>query len=125
MTLNISETAYRRARTLAAINGQSVEQAIESALENNFAREAEIFKQSVAAGSDKDVLALAMMRTSARQNQRLSRLLQKNKQETLAAAERNELESLVRQARLADLRKAIGIAEAVKRNLIRSTDELP
>ena len=59
-----------------------------------------------------------------KQSSRLSRLLTKNGEGNLTENEKEELGSLMQINRLNDLRKAIGIVEAIKRGLIKSAEEL-
>ena len=67
--------------------------------------------------SDEDVLALAEMKLSTAQNERLGELQTKGKQSTLTEVERFELLSLLQIYQLGQLRKSEALAEAVKRGL--------
>jgi hypothetical protein len=67
---------------------------------------------------------LANLQMPEKQSIKLSRLLAKNGEGVLTDNERNELRNLMQINRFSDLRKAIGIVEALKRGLIKSVDEL-
>lgn len=79
-----------------------------------------MLKKSVAISSDQEVLKLASFQMPEKQSNRLSRLLSKNGAGTLTKLEKDELNELMQINRLNDLRKAIGIVEALKRGLIKS-----
>ena len=83
-----------------------------------------MLKRSVAISSDSEVLSLANLQMPEKQSNHLSSLLAKNGERTLTDEEANELNDLMRINRLNDLRKAIGIVEAIKRGLINSAEEL-
>lgn len=125
MTLNVSETTFQRVASLATLTKQSIDELAEKAFENSFAKEAGMLEKSIKASSDKEVLTLAKMKISAKQNRRLSFLLEKNGEGTLTPKEEKELGEMILFCQIADLRKAIGIAEALRRGLIKSAKELP
>ncbi len=83
-----------------------------------------MLKKSVALSSDKEVLGLANLQMNETQSNRLSFLLAKNGEGNLTESDKEELYDLMQINRLNDLRKAIGIVEAMKRNLIKSAEEL-
>lgn len=74
--------------------------------------------------SDVEVLALAKMKMSEVENNRMSGLLEKQREETITPLERNELAALFRVFQVENLRKAQGIAEAVQRGIIKTPDDL-
>jgi hypothetical protein len=80
--------------------------------------------KSVALSSDAEVLALANFKMDEAESSRLSHLLAKNGEQSITETEKEELQNLMQKNRLNDLRKAIGIVEAIKRGLIKSADEL-
>ncbi len=123
-TVNLSENAYNRVSSIARMTERTIDEVIEETFENRFEKEVEMLKKSVALSSDKEVLALANLQMPEKQSNRLSRLLAKNSEENLTDDERNDLDNLMQINRLNDLRKAIGIVEALKRGLIKSAEEL-
>lgn len=123
-TVNLSENAYNRVSSIARMTERTIDEVIEETFENRFEKEVEMLKKSVALSSDKEVLALANLQMPEKQSNRLSRLLAKNGEENLTDDERNDLDNLMQINRLNDLRKAIGIVEALKRGLIKSAEEL-
>ena len=67
--------------------------------------------------SDVEVLAIADLKTSMEQNQRLTELQSKGKVTELSKMERDELASLLYLYQIGQLRKSEGLAEAVRRGL--------
>jgi hypothetical protein len=74
--------------------------------------------------SDEEVLEAARLWMPENQSDRHSRLLYKNQAGILTDAEKKELAFFQQIYRIALLRKAQGINEAMRRGLIKSVDEL-
>lgn len=123
-TINLSENAYQHVSSLAQMTERTIDEVIEETFENLFEKEVEMLKKSVAVSPDEDVLALANFQMPEKQSEHLSRLLEKNGEGNLSDKDKNELHELMQINRLNDLRKAAGIAEALKRGLIKSVEEL-
>ena len=123
-TINLSENAYQYVSSVAQMTERTIDEVIEETFENRFEKEVEMLKKSIELSSDKEVLELADFQMPEKQSNRLSRLLEKNGERNLAENEKEELSSLMQINRLNDLRKAIGIVEAMKRGLIKSAEEL-
>jgi predicted CopG family antitoxin len=103
---------------------KTFDEVIEETVEDRFEKEVEILEKSVELSSDEEVMELARLRIPEPQSQRISELLRENAELTISEAERNELIELMNANRLYDLRKGIGIAEAVRRGLIATADDL-
>lgn len=123
-TVNLTENAYQYVLSIAQMTERTIDEVIEETFENRFEAEVEMLKKSIELSSDKEVLALANFQMPEKQSNRLSLLLAKNGEANLTENEKEELDSLMKINRLNDLRKAIGIVEAVKRGLIKSAEEL-
>ena len=123
-TINLSENAYNRVSSIAQMTERTIDEVIEETFENRFEEEVEMLKKSVELSSDEEVLELANFQMPEKQSEHLSRLLEKNGEEKLNEKEKNELNELMQLNHLNDLRKAVGIAEAIKRGLINSAEEL-
>ncbi len=119
-TVNLSENAYQYVSSVAQMTERTIDEVIEETFENRFEKEVEMLKKSVAISSDKEVLVLANLQMPEKQSNRLSILLAKNGEGTLTDNEKEKLTDLMQINRLNDLRKAIGIVEAMKRGLINS-----
>lgn len=123
-TVNLSENAFHQVSNIARITEQTIDEVIEETIENRFEEEVESLTRSVSLSSDKEVLDLANLKMSEDQSARLSHLLGRGGETTLTNEEKEELGSLMQINRLNDLRKSIGIVEALTRGLIHSVDEL-
>jgi predicted DNA-binding protein len=124
-TVNLSEDAYQYVSSIAQMTERTIDEVIEETFENRFEKEVEILKKSIEISSDEEVLALANLQMPEKLSERLSNLLAENGTGNLNGSQRAELNSLMQVNRFHDLRKAIGIVEAVKRDLIKSAQELP
>jgi len=123
-TVNLSENAYQYVSSIAQMTERTIDEVIEETFENRFEEEVEMLKKSIELSSDKEVLELANFQMPEKQSNHLSRLLTKNSEGNLTENEKEELSSLMQINRLNDLRKAIGIVEAMKRGLIKSAEDL-
>jgi hypothetical protein len=123
-TVNLSKNAYQNVSSIAKLTERTIDEVIEETFENRFESEVETLKKSIEFSTDKEVLRLANLQMPEKQSIKLSRLLAKNGEGVLTDNERNELRNLMQINRFSDLRKAIGIVEALKRGLIKSVDEL-
>ena len=123
-TVNLSENAYQYVSGIAQLTEKTIDEVIEETFENRFEKEVEFLKKSVTLSSDREVLELANLQMPEEQSNRLSNLLSKNGEGKLIDEEKEELHGLMQINRLNDLRKAIGIVEAIKRGLINSAEDL-
>ena len=124
VTLNLPENVYRNFTELAEKKHRRIEEVIADKLQDDFSAEATHFDQKTAAWSDEDVLALAKLKLPKEQAERMSELSDKMRRSAVNKAEENELEIYLEIYNNANLRKAYGIAEAVKRGLVSSPDDL-
>jgi hypothetical protein len=123
-TVNLSENAYQYISSIAQMTERTIDEVIEDTFENRFEKEVEILKKSAELSSDTEVLELANYRMPEKESNRLSNLLAKNSEKKLSENEIKELHRLMQINRINDLRKAIGIVEAIRRGLIKSAAEL-
>lgn len=123
-TVKLSENAYQYVSSIARMNGRSIDEVVEETFENRFDNEVEMLKRSVELSTDQEVLVLTDFQMPEKQSNCLSRLLGKNGEGNLTENEKEELDKLMQINRFNDLRKAVGIVEAIKRRLIKSAEEL-
>ncbi len=122
--VNLSENAFENISFLATLNKQSVGKIIEDAVSNHFAETVEMLKESIKFCTDEEVLDLANLKMTAKQDKRFSILLAKQRESEITSPERKELRTLMQIYETSTLRKAIGIGEAIKRGLIKTPDDL-
>lgn len=124
ISVKLPNNLYQDVSRLAQTKKRSVSEIIKNAVQKAVAEDSEIVERPLADCSDADVLAVARMKMSETENARLSELLDKQREETIASLERNELDALFRVFQFGNLRKAQGIYEAVQRGLIKTPEDL-
>jgi hypothetical protein len=124
VTLNLPENIYRNFTELAEKKHQRVEEVIADKLQDDFSAQMIDFEESVAGWADEDILALAKLKLPKEQARRMSELSDLEHRGSINAVEKSELEMYLEIYNNANLRKAYGIAEAVKRGLVTSLDDL-
>ena len=122
--LNLPEQLYRNFSKLAEKKHRRVEEVIADRLQDDFSAETVDFEESVAGWSDEGVLALARLKFPKKLAERMSELSDKAQRGTISRVEENEMEIYLEIYNNANLRKAHGIAEAVKRGLVTSPSDL-
>ena len=124
ITLDLPENIYRNFTELAEKKHRRLEEFITDKLQSDFPIENPHFEESVSNWADEDVLALANLKIPQEQAARMSILSDKIQNGTISKVEENELEIYLEIYNNANLRKSFGIAEAVKRKLIASPNDL-
>lgn len=117
ITLTLSERAYSFAEELAKHTGRSIQETLSAQLEDALGTWVDAVEPDLSALADEEVLALADSQMDALQGETMSDLLNKQQAGTITAQETVELQLLMRIYEVGTLRKAQGLAEAVKRGL--------
>lgn len=124
ITLNLPENIYQSFQKLAEKTSRSVDELIAEKLKKDYWAENTDAEESVADLSDSEVLELANLKLSARQDKRMSQLLENQRERRITASEKIELESLMELYRKGNIRKAQGGLEAIRRGLIATYADL-
>lgn len=124
ISVKLPNNLYQDVANLAKAKKKSVGKIIKGAVKKVVAEEAEILERPLADCSDAEVLAVANMKMSEKENRRLSELSDKQREGTITPLERNELDALFRVFQVGNLRKSQAIYEAVQRGLIKTPDDL-
>ncbi len=124
VTLNLPENIYQSYTELAEKKHRRVEEVIADKLQDNFSAETVDFAETIAGWADEDVLALANLKLPKEQANRMSELSDLEQRGLIKPVEKSELEMYLEIYNNANLRKAYGIVEAVKRRLLTSPDDL-
>jgi hypothetical protein len=124
VTLNLPENVYRNFNKLAKKKHRRIEEVITDKLRDDFSFEDTDFEENVAGWSDEDVLALANLKLPKEQANRMSELSELEQRGVINNVEKSELGMYLEIYNNANLRKACGIAEAVKRGLVVSINDL-
>ena len=118
ITLTLPEPAYRSAERLA----EGVQRPVQHVLTDLLSEALAAWEETpVTSLDDKELLQLCDLQMKPEQSQRLSELLEKQRELQLADDERPELWALMRVYEHALVRKSEALAEAVKRGLLQPT----
>jgi len=124
VTLNLPDNVYRNFSKLAEKKHRRVEEIITDKLQDDFSADNADYEETVAGWTDEAVLALANLKLPQEQSDRMSFLLDRLQEGLITESEERELEVYTELSQIATLRKAYGIAEAVKRKLISLPSDL-
>ena len=117
LTVTLSDEALQHALVRAEMEGRAVEEFVSQIVEDKLAGDSDRELALMATLSDDDVLALADFRLSEEESRRTSELLALNREKRLNSSEQAELHRLMDSYTKATLKKALGLAEAVRRKL--------
>lgn len=117
LTVNLSDQAAQQAAALAALEGREVGEYVATIVEEKLLEDPEQELKVLASLSDEDVLAVADLKMPADEAARMSDLLDRNREGQLQPGEKEELDELMRDCMQGTLKKAMGLAEAVRRGL--------
>jgi hypothetical protein len=119
VTLTLSEELYERAKRWAAITRRDLPETLTDALAIALTpvHTAPTLERPVSSLPDKEVLALSKAQMRPAQGQRLSELLEKQREGVLTERERSELRALMQVYDQLWIRQSEALAEAVRRGL--------
>jgi hypothetical protein len=121
ITISLSDKIFANVANFASKTHRRVDEIIVEKIERDFSPEIE---RPLLNCTNDEVLALANIKMSEAENNRLSELFDNQREEVISPLERNELDALMRVYEVGNLRKAQGIVEAVQRGLIKTPDDL-
>lgn len=124
ITVKLPENVYRNFTEIAEKRHQRIEDVIADKLGSEVSFDDSDYEKRVSEWSDEAVLALAKFKLPKEQTKRMSVLLDRLQEGELTDAEERELEIYTELHQISTIRKAYGIAEAVKRKLINSPADL-
>lgn len=124
VTVKLSDKIYQSFKQLADETNRRVDEVIAEKIQSDYSVENTNNEQAIADLSDEEVLDLANLKLSKQQDERLSQLLENQREERITTSEKIELEGLMGLYRMGNLRKAQGCLEAVKRGLIKTPADL-
>ena len=117
LTVAISEAALQEALLRAELEGRAVEDYVGHMVEEKLTGDKEREFALMASLPDEDVLAMADLRMSEEESRRASQLLELNREGQLDPTQRAELDRYMDLYNQGMLKKALGLAEAVRRKL--------
>lgn len=114
ITIDVSEKVLQRASVLVREKSRNLKEVLEEWLEET------IDEIRIEDLSDEEILALTESEFDDEQQRNFSRLLKRNREETLAQKEKLELDKMMKNYENGLLRKSKALREAVSRGLIAS-----
>lgn len=117
VTISLPEEVFANLSSVASKSHRRIDEVIVEKIERDFAIDAGELDKQIAVCSDMEVLKLAEITMPAKQDVRLSGLLNKQNEGTLSNAEQNEMWQLMEASRLTTLKKAYALREIVRRGL--------
>ena len=117
ITINLPEKVLANLSVIAGKSRRRIDEVIVEKIEQGISTETEDLAKQISLCSDKEVLELADIQMPAKQDQRLSSLLQKQGEADLTINERKELWKLMEVTRLTTLKKAFALREISRRGL--------
>ena len=117
VTISLPEKVFANLSSVASKSHRQIDEVIVEKIERDFAIDAGELEKQIAVCSDREVLELAQITMPAKQDERLSLLLNKQNKGSLSNAEQNEMWQLMDASRLTTLKKAYALREIARRGL--------
>ena len=117
VTISLPEKTFANLSSVASKSHRRVDEVIAEKIERDFSIDAEKLEKQIAVCSDREVLELAQITMPAKQDARLSSLLNKQNEGNLNADEQNEMWQLMETSRLTTLKKVCALCEVSRRGL--------
>lgn len=124
VTVNLPENIYRSFEQLAQKTSRRIDEVIAEKIQTDYWTDDLESKENISSLSDDEVLELANLKLSKQQDERISKLLENQRESRITTSEKIELEGLMGLYRMGNLRKAQGCLEAAQRGLIRTPADL-
>jgi hypothetical protein len=117
VTISLPEKVFANLSNVANKSHRRIDEVIAEKIERDFAINTDELEKQIAVCSDKEILELAEITMPAKEDERLSHLLNKQNEGNLNADEQNEMWQLMETSRLATLKKAYALREITRRGL--------
>lgn len=115
ITINLPERIFASLSIIAGKSRRRIDELILEKIEQEFAVVAEDLAEQIALCSDSEVLKISRLQMPAKQDGRLSHLLQKQGERKLTSKEQTELWQLMELNRRATLKRAFALREISQR----------
>jgi Holliday junction resolvase len=117
VTISLPEQIFANLSSAASKSHRRIDEIIVEKIEREFSIDAEDLERQITFCSDKELLKLAEIKMPAKQDFRLSNLLEKQNERDLTLSEQTEMWKLMDINRLTTLKKAFALREISQRNL--------
>ena len=117
VTINLPEKVFANLSSAANRSNRRIDEVIAEKIERDFAVDADELEKQILICSNKEILELARIKMPSEQDERLSRLLNKQNEGNLSGDEQKEIWQLMDLNRLTTLKKAFALREISRRGL--------
>ncbi len=117
VTISLPEQIFANLSSVASKSHRRIDEIIVEKIEREFSIDAEDLERQITFCSDKELFELAEIKMPAKQDSRLSKLLEKQNERDLTLSEQTEMWKLMDINRLTTLKKAFALREISQRNL--------
>ncbi len=117
VTISLPEQIFANLSSVASKSHRRIDEIIVEKIEREFSIDTEDLERQITFCSDKELFELAEIKMPAKQDSRLSNLLEKQNERDLTLSEQTEMWKLMDINRLTTLKKAFALREISQRNL--------
>jgi hypothetical protein len=117
LTISLPDKVFANVENLASKTHRRIDEFIVEKIEREFSLDVEELEKQIAICSDKEVIEISNLQMRAKEDKRLSFLLQTQGERDLTKTEQKELWKLMELNRLATLKKAFALREISRRGL--------
>ncbi len=117
VTISLPEQIFANLSSVASKSHRRIDEIIVEKIEREFSIDAADLERQITFCSDKELIELAEIKMPAKQDSRLSNLLEKQNERDLTLSEQTEMWKLMDINRLTTLKKAFALREISRRNL--------
>jgi hypothetical protein len=117
ITISLPDKVFANVANVASKTHRRIDEVIVEKIEREFSLDIQELEKQIAVCSEAEVLKLSILQMPAKQDKRLSFLLQKQGEVDLTKTEQKELWKLMELNRLTTLKKAFALREVSRRGL--------
>lgn len=117
VTISLTDNIFANVANLASKTHRRIDEVIVEKIEREFSLDVADLETQIAVCSDKEIVEFSKLQMPAKQDKRLSFLLQKQGEAVLTTTELKELWKLMELNRLTTLKKAFALREVSRRGL--------
>jgi hypothetical protein len=117
LTISLPDKVFANVENLASKTHRRIDEFIVEKIEREFSLDVEELEKQIAICSDKEVIEISNLQMRAKEDKRLSFLLQTQGERDLTKTEQKELWKLMELNRLATPKKAFALREISRRGL--------
>jgi hypothetical protein len=117
VTISLPDKVFANVASVANKTHRRIDEVLAEKIERDFSFDVNHLEKQIAVCSDKEIIELSNLQMPAKQDKRLSFLLQTQNERDLTKSEQKELWKLMDLNRLTTLKKALAMREVSRRGL--------